>query len=147
LRQDMKLFGWLIISLVVVLTGYGQVFAADNASMAWSNSEWGNTSWGDTSWRNTDWGSTNWGSTDWGNTGWDHDVQQSQHEYPGKQLNKVTLGIKKPDSSCFLVVMWEKSSGDAISAVAKNCQGCIISDLMSSDAPETETGNVASFCQ
>ena len=135
----------VIVLLFIFLAGNVQVFADDYSSMTWNNSGWGNTDFGKSDWGNTNFGSSDWGNTDWNNTDWSDHVQYWQGEKPIEQLMKVTLGIKKPDGSCFLVVSWERSSGDAISEVAKNCQGCIISNLLNGDTPGAE--NARSFCQ
>ena len=137
----------MILTLFVVLADSGQVLASDNSRIAWNNSEWGNTDWVHTDWGNTDWGHTDWGNTDWGNTGWENSAQNPQVEKPKEQLTKVTLGIKNPDGSCIMVVTWAKSSGEAIDAVAKNCQGCIINELVNSDSPGAEVENAGRYCQ
>jgi len=138
----MKLLGWLIVSLFIFLAGNGQVFAEDYSSMTWNNSGWGNTDFGKSNWGNTNFGYSDWGNTNWTNTDWEDHVRYWQNEKPIEQLMKVTLGIKKPDGSCSIAVTWEKSSGDAMSAIAKNCQDCIISNLVNGDSRGAE-----SFCQ
>jgi hypothetical protein len=147
----MKYFGWLLIVLVIVLGGSGQVFAADNSRMTWgSDTQWGNTDWGNSSWGNTNWGPSDWGNTDWNNTNWrntgqTNTVQYLEGEKPIGQLMKVTLGIKKPDGFCAVIVTWEKSNEEAIRAVAKSCQDCIIDNLASSGTPGLETAG--GYCQ
>lgn len=138
----MKFFRWLLIAVFFVFSVSGQVVAADNTRIAWSNTDWGNTDW-----RNTGWSNTDWGNTDWGDTGWGNDVQSTQGEKPEGQLMKVTLGIKKPDGFCAMVVTWAKSSVEAISAVAQNCQDCIINNLMNSDSTGAVPEDAERFCQ
>ncbi len=128
----MKLLGWLIVSLFIVVAVSGQVFADDYSSMTCNNNGWGNTDFGQSSWGNTSFGSSDWGNTDWKNTDWGDHVRFWKGEKAIEQLIKVTLGIKKPDGSCSIAVTWDRSGVDAISAVAKNCQDCMITNLANS---------------
>ncbi len=137
----MKLLGWLIVSLIIAIAVSGPVFADDYSSMTWNNNGWGNTDFGKSSWGNTGFGSSDWGNTNWKNTDWGDHEQYWKGEKPIEQLIKVTLGIKKPNGSCSIAVTWDKSSDDAISAVAKNCQDCMITNLVNS------VENAENFCQ
>jgi hypothetical protein len=147
MRQDMKLSGWLKVTLFIVFAASALALTADNSLTARGDSGWGNTDWGDTGWRNTDWKGSDWGNADWGNTGWEKTSTNPQGEKLEGQLLKVKLGVKRPDGFCAMVVTWAGSSEEAVSAVAKNCQGCTINDLGNSDTPGADAEKIVRFCQ
>ncbi len=40
-----------------------------------------------------------------------------------------TLGVKKPDGSCYVTQKYAKSVGEAMASVAKDCKNCTVDDI------------------